>query len=163
VGFCWWWMGLCMGRRGGGRGGWLILALDGCDISIDIGISSNTNNKTSAATTTTIDVAAVHARLAKSLSKSQAILSQLQVSQPFNPSASLSKCHTQITHCHQISRVTWNSLESHMSRRATHATRHASHAIPSSLNSAAILHEMRLFLLFSRCRVSCNVRRVMYV
>ncbi len=94
--------GVVQGQEGGRVGGWLTLALDGCDISIDIGSSSNISNTTAAATTTTIDAAAVRARLAKSLSKSQAILSQLQVSHPFNPS--VSKCHTQIAL--QMSHVT---------------------------------------------------------
>ena len=94
--------GVDQGQEGGRVGGWLTLALDGCDISIDIGSSSSISDTAAATAATSIDVAAVRARLAKSLSKSQAILSQLQVSHPFNPS--LSKCHTQIAL--QMSHVT---------------------------------------------------------
>jgi hypothetical protein len=49
------------------RGGWLTLALDGCNVSIHIGSSSS------------IDIDAVRNRLLKSLTKSQAVLTQLQV------------------------------------------------------------------------------------
>ena len=58
-------------QSGGRRSGWLTLALEGCSVSIDIGSCSSGAN---------IDTAAVRARLTKSLTKSRAILSQLQES-----------------------------------------------------------------------------------
>ena len=52
-------------------GGWLTLALEGCSVSIDIGSCSSGAS---------VDAAAVRDRLTKSLTKSRAILSQLQES-----------------------------------------------------------------------------------
>lgn len=58
-------------QSGGRRGGWLTLALEGCSVSVDIGSCSSSAS---------VDAAAVRDRLTKSLTKSRAILSQLQES-----------------------------------------------------------------------------------
>jgi hypothetical protein len=64
------------------RNGWLTLSLDGCSMSIDIGSSGGGGGSSSSSSSSSdiIDVAAVRARLVKLLTKSNAILAQLQAS-----------------------------------------------------------------------------------